>query len=289
MDDKILQNILKEISRIADALENNNDHIKIQKLSSKQIAFIWEAQKSCLRPASYINKIDVSLLKGIQEQTEVLLRNTERFAKGYPANNALLWGAKGTGKSSLVKSVFFDVNQRYNKNLSLIEINREDLETLPILLQIVRKIKRQIIIYCDDLSFDLNDTSFKSLKAVLEGGIEGRPENVIFYATSNRRHLMPNEMSENTNSSFIAPSDTINENISLSDRFGIWLGFHNIDQKLYLEIIDAYVQKYDLDKTSINIHKNALSWAVQRGSRSGRVAWQFILDLAGKIEKNITL
>ena len=289
MDDKILQNILKEISRIADALENNNDHIKIQKLSSKQIAFIWEAQKSFLRPASYINKIDLSLLKGIQEQTEVLLRNTERFAKGYPANNALLWGAKGTGKSSLVKSVFFDVNQRYNKNLSLIEINREDLETLPILLQIVRKIKRQIIIYCDDLSFDLNDTSFKSLKAVLEGGIEGRPENVVFYATSNRRHLMPNEMSENTNSSFIAPSDTINENISLSDRFGIWLGFHNIDQKLYLEIIDAYVQKYDLDKTSINIHKNALSWAVQRGSRSGRVAWQFILDLAGKIEKNITL
>ena len=285
MNKTINDKIIYELTRIADALNNKIVPKENVILDKNLIAFIWEPSNHFLRPVNNINAMELDLLKGIDQQSETLFLNTLRFSKGHSANNALLWGARGTGKSSLVKSIHKKISK--NNLLTLVEIHREDLETLPNLLLILSKIKRQFIIFCDDLSFDLQDTSFKSLKAVLEGGIEGKPKNVLFYATSNRRHLMSRDMIENQLSSSISPSESINENVSLSDRFGLWLGFHNINQKIYLEIIDNYVIKYELYDKNLNIHEEALAWTVQRGSRSGRVAWQYILDLAGRLKKNI--
>ena len=287
MDKNILIKIEQNLKRIADSLEKNKSEGFAIKFDDKSNAFIWEADKNILRSLKKINAIDLKLLQGIENQTNTLYENTLNFSNGFHANNALLWGAKGGGKSSLIKSIFVDINKR-NNNLKIIEINREDLETLPILLNYIRGYDKQFIIYCDDLSFDKNDTKFKSLKSILEGGIEGKPSNTIFYATSNIRHIISNHMSENNLSSAISPSDNLNETISLSDRFGLWIGFHNIDQNMYLNIIEKYLKFYRINNKNIDIKVKALEWSKQRGSRSGRVAWQFVIDIAGKLGKKIS-
>ena len=287
MDKNILIKIEQNLKRIADSLEKNNSVSFANKFNEKSNAFVWEANKNILRSLKKINAIDLKLLQGIENQTNTLYENTLNFSNGFHANNALLWGAKGGGKSSLIKSIFVDINKR-NNNLKIIEINREDLETLPILLNYIRGYDKQFIIYCDDLSFDKNDTKFKSLKSILEGGIEGKPSNVIFYATSNIRHIISNHMSENNLSSAISPSDILNETISLSDRFGLWIGFHNIDQNMYLNIVEKYLKFYRINNKNINFKVKALQWSKQRGSRSGRVAWQFVIDIAGKLGKKIS-
>ena len=288
MDKNILIKIEQNLKRIADSLEKNKSEGFAIKFDDKSNAFIWEADKNILRSLKKINAIDLKLLQGIENQTNTLYENTLNFSNGFHANNALLWGAKGGGKSSLIKSIFVDINKS-NNNLKIIEINREDLETLPILLNYIRGYDKQFIIYCDDLSFDKNDTKFKSLKSILEGGIEGKPSNVIFYATSNIRHIISNHMSENNLSSAISPSDNLNETISLSDRFGLWIGFHNIDQKMYLKIVEKYLKFYRINNNNnIDFKVKALEWSKQRGSRSGRVAWQFVIDIAGKLGKKIS-
>ena len=287
MDKNILIKIEQNLKRIADSLEKNKSEGFAIKFDDKSNAFIWEADKNILRSLKKINAIDLKLLQGIENQTNTIYQNTLNFSNGFRANNALLWGAKGGGKSSLIKSIFVDINKR-NNNLKIIEINREDLETLPILLNYIRGYDKQFIIYCDDLSFDKNDTKFKSLKSILEGGIEGKPSNVIFYATSNIRHIISNHMSENNLSSAISPSDNLNETISLSDRFGLWIGFHNIDQKMYLKIVEKYLKFYRINNKNIDFKVKALEWSKQRGSRSGRVAWQFVIDIAGKLGKKIS-
>ena len=287
MDKNILIKIEQNLKRIADSLEKNKSESFASKFNDKSNAFVWEADKNILRSLKKINAIELKLLQGIKNQTNILYENTLNFSNGYHANNALLWGAKGGGKSSLIKSIFVDINKK-NNNLKIIEINREDLETLPMLLNHIKEYKKQFIIYCDDLSFDKNDTKFKSLKSILEGGIEGKPSNVIFYATSNIRHIISNEMSENNLSSAISPSDNLNETISLSDRFGLWIGFHNIDQNMYLNIVEKYLKFYRINIKNIDFKVKALQWSKQRGSRSGRVAWQFVIDIAGKLGKKIS-
>jgi predicted AAA+ superfamily ATPase len=229
----------------------------------------------------------MSLLKGIDRMRDILVENTERFARGLPANNALLWGARGMGKSSLVKAVHADINAALGRKtglLKLIEIHREDIESLPDLMGILRGAPYRFIVFCDDLSFDGDDTSYKSLKAVLEGGIEGRPENVILYATSNRRHLMSRDMMENERSTAINPGEAVEEKVSLSDRFGLWLGFHRCSQDEFLAMVEGYVAHFRLKITPEQLRRDALEWATTRGSRSGRVAWQFVQDLAGRLD-----
>ena len=275
--------LLPVLTRIADAL----DRMAPKPVPAVDLmaadAFVWHAQPAHLEPVADVNRVELALLKGIDSQKLQLVENTERFAKGLPANNALLWGARGGGKSSLVKAVQADVNERGWKALALVEIHREDIPTLPQLLTLLRQADRRWILFCDDLSFDGQDDSYKSLKAVLEGGVEGRPSNVIFYATSNRRHLMPREMIENERSTAIHASEAVEENVSLSDRFGLWLGFHNCDQDTYFEMIEGYVKAFDLEISEAEWRAKAVEWTVTRGSRSGRVAWQFIQDLAGEL------
>lgn len=253
-------------------------------------AFVWHAD-GWLQAVPQVSFVELSLLQGIDRQAMVLLDNTRRFARGWPANNALLWGARGTGKSSLVKAVHAAVNAEYQDKLqnedgarlALIELHREDIATLPRLLARLRESSRRCILFCDDLSFDGSDASYKSLKAVLEGGIEGRPETVVFYATSNRRHLMPRDMIENERSSAISPAEAVEEKVSLSDRFGLWLGFHACDQQTYFAIVAGYARHYSLDVDPERLRAEANAWSVARGARSGRVAWQFIQDLAGRL------
>ncbi len=252
-------------------------------------AFIWQADLARLHPVAKVNRVPLALLQGIDSQSDQLLANTQRFADGLPANNALLWGARGTGKSSLVKAVHAEITADRPGALALIEIHREDIPSLPQLLALIRASERRALVFCDDLSFDGGDTSYKSLKAVLEGGIEGRPANVIFYATSNRRHLMPRDMIENERSTAINPSEAVEEKVSLSDRFGLWLGFHNCDQPTYLAIVEAYAAHFELGIADDQLHAEAIEWSMTRGSRSGRVAWQFIQDLAGRLGKPIDL
>jgi predicted AAA+ superfamily ATPase len=229
----------------------------------------------------------MSLLKGIDRMRDVLVENTERFARGLPANNALLWGARGMGKSSLVKAVHAAVAAASRGasagKLKLVEIHREDIESLPALMALLRGAAHRFIVFCDDLSFDAEDTSYKSLKAVLEGGIEGRPENVILYATSNRRHLMAREMMENERATAINPGEAVEEKVSLSDRFGLWLGFHRCSQDEYLAMVQGYVAHYRIPLTGEALERDALEWATTRGARSGRVAWQYVQDLAGRL------
>jgi len=229
-----------------------------------------------------VNRVDISLLKGIDRMRDILVENTERFARGLPANNALLWGARGMGKSSLVKAAHASVNRSCNSTLKLIEIHREDIEGLPELMSLLRGVSYRFIVFCDDLSFEAEDTSYKSLKAVLEGGIEGRPENVILYATSNRRHLMSRDMMENERSTAINPADAVEEKVSLSDRFGLWLGFHRCSQDEFLAMVEGYVTHYRIPHDSDALRREALEWATTRGARSGRVAWQYVQDLAGR-------
>ncbi len=251
-------------------------------------AFVWQAKTRHFQPVHAINRVPLSLLKGIDLQLEQLLENTRRFANGLPANNALLWGARGMGKSSLIKAVHGTVASEITKKgksdtqLKLIEIHREDIDSLPTCLTELRTASDAFIVFTDDLSFDHDDTSYKSLKAVLEGGIEGRPDNVIFYATSNRRHLMPRDMVENEQSSALHPSEPVEEKVSLSDRFGLWLGFHSCSQDEYLEMVRVYADYFNLKYSKTSLQRQALAWSMARGARSGRVAWQFIQDLAGQ-------
>ncbi len=254
---------------------------------SKGDAFVWHAREQRLEAIDRVNRVALDLLQGIDHARDILLRNTRQFAAGYPANNALLWGARGTGKSSLVKAVHATVCQETGGALALVEIHREDLDSLPALLLRLRDNARRFLLFCDDLSFDGGDTSYKSLKAVLEGGIEGRPDNVLFYATSNRRHSMPRDMIENERSTAINPSEAVEEKVSLSDRFGLWLGFHNCDQPTYFAIVEGYARHYGLDIPVDQLRAEANEWSVTRGGRSGRVAWQYVQDLAGRLGKRL--
>jgi uncharacterized protein len=249
-------------------------------------AFIWYPDARRLTPVPRVNRVDMSLLKGIDRMRDILVENTERFAKGLPANNALLWGARGMGKSSLVKAAHAAVNSGLGKDaglLKLVEIHREDIESLPDLMALLRGAPLRFLVFCDDLSFDAQDTSYKSLKAVLEGGIEGRPDNVILYATSTRRHLLSRDMIENERSSAINPGEAVEEKVSLSDRFGLWLGFHRCSQDEFLAMVEGYVAHFRVPTDSETLRREALEWATTRGSRSGRVAWQYVQDLAGRL------
>jgi predicted AAA+ superfamily ATPase len=252
-------------------------------------AFVWHREAMRLAPVPAVNRVAMSLLKGIDRVRDLLTENTERFARGLPANNALLWGARGMGKSSLVKAVHAAVNAAQARGaegrraLKLVEIHREDVESLPDLMALLRPAPDRFILFCDDLSFEAHDTSYKSLKAVLEGGIEGRPDNVVFYATSNRRHLMAREMMENERQTAINPGEAVEEKVSLSDRFGLWLGFHRCSQDEYLSMVQGYVTHYRIPLTGATLEREALEWATTRGARSGRVAWQFVQDLAGRL------
>ncbi|MDQ6432937.1 ATP-binding protein [Mesorhizobium sp. LHD-90] len=248
--------------------------------------FVWSAEQGVLEPVHRVNRVEIGLIRGVDRVRDILVDNTQRFAAGLPANNVLLWGARGMGKSSLVKAAHATVNRENDgAGLKLVEIHREDIDTLPRLMAILKKAPHRFILFCDDLSFDHDDTSYKSLKAALEGGVEGRPANVIFYATSNRRHLLPRDMIDNERSTAINPSEAVEEKVSLSDRFGLWLGFHKCSQDEYLEMIDGYVRYHDLETDADTLRAEALEWATTRGSRSGRVAWQFIQDLAGRLGK----
>ncbi|MHA1536335.1 MAG: ATP-binding protein [Alphaproteobacteria bacterium] len=281
-------NIEKLLTRIADALDRQAPlRAGGASIEDQGDAFVWHAEGERLEPIARVNRVDIALLKGIERQRDVLLDNTRRFAKSLPANNALLWGARGMGKSSLVKAVHAAVNQGADKPLALIEIHREDIPSLPRLLNRLRSSARRLILFCDDLSFDGQDASYKSLKAVLEGGIEGRPANVIFYATSNRRHLMPREMIENERSTAINPAESVEEKVSLSDRFGLWLGFHACDQDTYFAIVEGYAAHYDIKSRRDKLQAEANEWSIERGARSGRVAWQYIQDLAGREGKQL--
>ncbi len=268
------------LRRIAEALERLAPPPR--RSEAKADAFLWHAEDGWLEPIPKVAAIPLDLLQGIDAAKTILHANTQRFADGLPANNALLWGARGTGKSSLVKAVHGAINGKKPGCLALIELHREDLASLPRLLAELRGHPRRFVIFCDDLSFDSADASYKSLKAVLEGGIEGRPDNVLFYATSNRRHLMPREMIENERSTAINPHEAVEEKVSLSDRFGLWIGFHNCDQETYFAIVEGYARRFGIPDPRAELHAAALEWSMTRGSRSGRVAWQFIQDLAGR-------
>jgi uncharacterized protein len=272
--------------RIAAALERLAPNILATPDFAAADAFVWQPPGRRLAPVARVNRVEMSLLKGIDRVRDLLLENTERFARGLPANNALLWGARGMGKSSLVKAVHATVNAAAGRGspaqLKLIEIHREDIEGLPDLMTLTRGTPHRCIIFCDDLSFDAEDTSYKSLKAVLEGGIEGRPDNVVFYATSNRRHLMPRDMMENERATAINPGEAVEEKVSLSDRFGLWLGFHRCSQDEYLTMVQAYVAHFGIAMAGEPLAREALEWATTRGARSGRVAWQYVQDLAGR-------
>lgn len=282
--DSVLGLLANAFDRIAGALDRMAPPPPSKPDFNKADAFIWSSGNKRLEPVAHVNRVEMRLLKGIDRMRDTLQENTERFAKGLPANNALLWGSRGMGKSSLVKAVHADVNRRAaNGKLKLVEIHREDIESLPVLMTLLRDAHEHFIVFCDDLSFDGNDTSYKSLKAVLEGGIEGRPDNVILYATSNRRHLLARDMVENERSTAINPGEAVEEKVSLSDRFGLWLGFHKCSQDEYLAMVEGYVAYYKIPIEPAALRREALEWATTRGARSGRVAWQFVQDLAGRL------
>ena len=274
------------LARIAIALERMSPAPPEAPNFDAADAFVWHASPEGFEPVPHVNRVPLSLLKGIDRAAEQLLANTDRFAKGLPANNALLWGSRGMGKSSLVKAAHAEVAPR-TKNLKLVEIHREDIASLPHCLGYLQASKSRFIVFCDDLSFDHDDTSYKSLKAVLEGGIQGRPTNVLFYATSNRRHLMPREMIENERSTAINPAEAVEEKVSLSDRFGLWLGFHNCSQDDYLAMVTAYAKHFHLEANAEQLRGEALEWSTTRGARSGRVAWQYVQDLAGRLGQQL--
>jgi predicted AAA+ superfamily ATPase len=284
------QPMLAVLGRIADALERLNPPPVMRVDVTAADAFVWSAARGTLVPVSKVNRVAMSLLRGIDRSRDTLLENTERFAAGLPANNALLWGARGMGKSSLVKAVHGEVNagpRRPERPLKLVEIHREDIESLPELMGLIRPDPHRFVVFCDDLSFDGDDASYKSLKAVLEGGIEGRPDNVLFYATSNRRHLLPRDMMDNERSTAINPGEAIEEKVSLSDRFGLWLGFHKCSQDDYLAMVFGYADHAGIDHPRDAIRAESLEWATTRGARSGRTAWQYIQDLAGRLGRRL--
>jgi predicted AAA+ superfamily ATPase len=278
------------LTRIAEALERLSPPAATAPDFAAAEAFVWHPEEAALAPVPRVNRVEMTLLKGIDRVRDLLLENTERFARGFPANNALLWGARGMGKSSLVKAVHATVNAGLGAKagtLKLVEIHREDIEALPDLMALLRGTPERFIVFCDDLSFDAADTSYKSLKAVLEGGIEGRPDNVILYATSNRRHLMSRDMLENEQATAINPGETVEEKVSLSDRFGLWLGFHRCSQDEYLAMVAGYVAFFRIAADPAETRREALEWAATRGARSGRVAWQYVQDLAGRLQMRL--
>jgi predicted AAA+ superfamily ATPase len=275
--------ILAEVRRLADALERLAGPAPAINDWNAADCFVWAPARLHLQPVARPNRVALSLIRGVDHVRDILHENTLRFADGFAANNVLLWGARGMGKSSLVKAVHEDVRRATGISLKLIEVHREDISSLPVLLDILKATPHRIILFCDDLSFDHDDTAYKSLKAALDGGVEGRPDNVLFYATSNRRHLLPRHMMENEQSTAINPSEAVEEKVSLSDRFGLWLGFHKCSQEDYLQMIDAYADHFKLKLDRTQMHHEALEWATTRGARSGRVAWQYIQDLAGRL------
>ena len=279
-DDALLRRIADALDRLAPAPAPAPDFNAAE-------AFVWRADRGALAPVKRVNRIDIALLRGVDRVRDLLVDNTRRFARGLPANNALLWGARGMGKSSLVKAAHAAINREADVagRLKLVEIHREDIEGLPALMSALREAPYRFMVFCDDLSFDAGDASYKSLKAALEGGVEGRPPNVLFYATSNRRHMMPRDMMENERSSAINPGEAVEEKVSLSDRFGLWLGFHHCSQDDYLAMVMGYAKHFRLDAPVHQLEAEALEWATTRGSRSGRIAWQFIQDLAGRLDK----
>ncbi len=292
MTPKNLPALETTLLRIAEALERLSPHPPAEPDFDAAEAFIWQADEEAFLPVPQVNRVTIALLKSVDRMRDTLLANTENFAKGLPANNVLLWGARGMGKSSLVKAVHAEIaaktaGSKSRPQLKLVEIHREDIASLPRCLSHLRGRAERFIVFCDDLSFDADDTSYKSLKAVLEGGIEGRPANVLFYATSNRRHLMPRDMVDNERATAINPGEAVEEKVSLSDRFGLWIGFHNCSQADYLEMVTAYAGHYGLKLPQERLRAEALEWAITRGSRSGRVAWQFIQDLAGRLGQRL--
>ncbi|MDL2406642.1 ATP-binding protein [Rhizobium calliandrae] len=274
--------ILVEVRRLADALERLAGPAPAVNDWNAADCFVWAPARLYLQPVARPNRVALALIRGVDHVRDILHENTLRFAEGFAANNVLLWGARGMGKSSLVKAVHEDVRRATRISLKLVEVHREDISSLPVLLDILKDAPHRIIVFCDDLSFDHDDTAYKSLKAALDGGVEGRPDNVLFYATSNRRHLLPRNMMENEQSTAINPSEAVEEKVSLSDRFGLWLGFHKCSQEDYLQMIDGYADHFKLPLDRAQMHHEALEWATTRGARSGRVAWQYIQDLAGR-------
>jgi uncharacterized protein len=274
------------LARIADALERLSPPPQGAPDFDAASAFVWHPDPDRLVPVAQVNRVDIGLLVGIDRARDTLLTNTEQFARGLPANNALLWGARGMGKSSLVKAVHGALQVRYAA-LKIVEIQREDLASIGRCLAMLRGVEARFLLYCDDLSFSHDDAHYKSLKAVLDGGIEGRPDNVVLYATSNRRHLMPRDMIENERSTAISPSEAVEEKVSLSDRFGLWLGFHPCDQDQFLAMIRGYCEAHRIEIDADTLRAEAVEWQATRGSRSGRVAWQFFIDLAGR--RGVTL
>ncbi len=272
------------LGRIAEALERLAPPSPPGPDFAAAEAFVWHPEGRRLAAVRRVNRVEMSLLKGIDRVRDLLVENTERFARGLPANNALLWGARGMGKSSLVKAAHAAVGAAHPAaGLKLIEIHREDIESLPELMGLLRHTRQRFIVFCDDLSFEAEDTTYKALKTMLEGGIEGRPENVIFYATSNRRHLMARDIVENERATAINPGEAVEEKVSLSDRFGLWLGFHRCSQDEYLAMVEGYVARYRIPLAGAELRREALEWATTRGARSGRVAWQYVQDLAGRL------
>lgn len=278
--------LMMRLDRLADALERMGPRQPAAPDLDCAECFVWNAERLTLDAVVKVSRIDIQLIKGVDRVRDILVENTRRFAAGHAANNVLLWGARGMGKSSLVKATHAEAVLEH-PGLKLIEIHREDIDTLPRLLGLLKDTPFRFILFCDDLSFDHDDTSYKSLKAALEGGVEGRPDNVVFYATSNRRHLLPRDMIDNERSTAINPAEAVEEKVSLSDRFGLWLGFHKCSQDEYLEMIDGYAAHFALDVPSDELHHSALEWSTTRGARSGRVAWQFIQDLAGQLGRRL--
>ncbi len=276
------------LRRIAEALERLAPPPPATPELAGADAFVWHPAQASLAPVKRVARVALDLLKGVELQKQQIMENTLRFAQGLPANNAMLWGARGMGKSSLVKAVHAEVNRQFPQALALIEIHREDIGTLPDLLNLLRETPRRAVILCDDLSFEKGDADYKALKSVLDGGIEGRPDNVLFYATSNRRHLMPREMIDNERSTAINPGEAVEEAVSLSDRFGLWIGFHNSDQQQFFAMVEGYAAAYGLPISPADLRAAAVEWSMTRGSRSGRVAWQFIQDLAGRLGVRLT-
>ena len=271
------------IQRIAEALERMAPpHAVASADFGEADAFVWRGMEDRLIAVPDTRALDLDLLLGIDRQKQTLLANTTAFADGKPANNALLWGARGTGKSSLVKAVHAAVNQGRPRHIALVEVHREEIERLSELLDRMRLSSSRFLLFCDDLSFDEGESQYKSLKALLEGGVEGRPENVLFYATSNRRHIISRSMIENEQSTAINPGDAVDEKVSLSDRFGLWIGFHAIDQQTFLAMVFSYVRHFGLMVNEEELRAEALQWAMERGARSGRVAWQFVQQLRAR-------
>ncbi|HEV7254537.1 MAG TPA: ATP-binding protein [Mesorhizobium sp.] len=288
MTSDTLTALLARMERIADALERAAPPPAGPTDWDAADCFIWQAEQGALQPVSRVNRVEIGLIRGVDRVRDILIDNTHRFARGLPANNVLLWGARGMGKSSLVKAAHKEAADACpSARLKLVEIHREDIATLPRLMAPLQAAPVRAILFCDDLSFDADDTSYKSLKAALEGGVEGRPENVVLYATSNRRHLLPRDMIENERSTAINPSEAVEEKVSLSDRFGLWLGFHKCSQDDFLEMVAGYARHHGLAIEPERLRAEALEWATTRGSRSGRVAWQFTQDLAGRLGKSL--